>query len=133
MDVRANLWFMQVSTLLLIAVGWAVTAWWVEPRFAKPAFDRRAVTAVGILARLDDLVAVAVEARVKGDQPPSLFLLALRVPQFLLSFGTVAMPLTLRPLSGFFGVASTFLVLTPLCFFPMGTRPFSTKMASGGW
>jgi len=36
-DVRANLWFMQVSTVLLIAVGWAVTAWWVEPRFAaKP-------------------------------------------------------------------------------------------------
>jgi aminobenzoyl-glutamate transport protein len=31
---RANLWFMQVSTLLLMATGWAVTAWWVEPRFA---------------------------------------------------------------------------------------------------
>jgi aminobenzoyl-glutamate transport protein len=33
----ANLWFMMVSTLLLTGVGWAVTAWWVEPRFAgKP-------------------------------------------------------------------------------------------------
>jgi aminobenzoyl-glutamate transport protein len=32
--VRANLWFMQVSTLLLTGVGWAVTAFWVEPRFA---------------------------------------------------------------------------------------------------
>jgi len=29
----ANLRFIQVSTLLLTAVGWAVTAWWVEPRF----------------------------------------------------------------------------------------------------
>ena len=34
----ANLGFMQVSTFLITAVGWAVTAWWVEPRFhAKPA------------------------------------------------------------------------------------------------
>jgi aminobenzoyl-glutamate transport protein len=34
----ANLWFMIASTLLLTAVGWAVTAWWVEPRFRdKPA------------------------------------------------------------------------------------------------
>ena len=31
----ANLWFMMVSTLLLTGVGWAVTAWWVEPRFAN--------------------------------------------------------------------------------------------------
>ena len=36
----ANLTFMQVSTLLLTGVGWAVTAWWVEPRFeAKSAED----------------------------------------------------------------------------------------------
>jgi aminobenzoyl-glutamate transport protein len=34
----SNLWFMRVSTLLLTGVGWAVTAFWVEPRFAsKPA------------------------------------------------------------------------------------------------
>jgi len=33
----ANLRFIQVSTFLLTAVGWAVTAWWVEPRFrGKP-------------------------------------------------------------------------------------------------
>ncbi|MDJ0850868.1 MAG: AbgT family transporter [Myxococcota bacterium] len=31
----ANLWFMQVSTLLLTGVGWAVTAWWVEPRLSR--------------------------------------------------------------------------------------------------
>jgi aminobenzoyl-glutamate transport protein len=35
--VTANYWFMIASTLLLTAVGWAVTSWWVEPRFAgKP-------------------------------------------------------------------------------------------------
>ena len=33
----ANWWFMIASTLLLTAVGWAVTAWWVEPRFADKA------------------------------------------------------------------------------------------------
>ena len=32
---NANLWFMQASTVLLTLVGWAVTAWWVEPRFAQ--------------------------------------------------------------------------------------------------
>ncbi len=29
----ANLWFIQVSTVLLTGVGWAVTAFWVEPRY----------------------------------------------------------------------------------------------------
>ncbi len=34
----ANLWFMIASTFVLTAVGWAVTALWVEPRLAaKPA------------------------------------------------------------------------------------------------
>jgi len=33
----ANWWFMIASTLLLTAAGWAVTAWWIEPRFrGKP-------------------------------------------------------------------------------------------------
>ena len=33
----ANWWFMIASTALLTTVGWAVTAWWVEPRFhGKP-------------------------------------------------------------------------------------------------
>ena len=31
----ANLYFMMASTFLLTGVGWAVTAWWVEPRLAK--------------------------------------------------------------------------------------------------
>jgi aminobenzoyl-glutamate transport protein len=30
----ANWWFMIASTVLLTGVGWAVTSWWVEPRFA---------------------------------------------------------------------------------------------------
>lgn len=31
----ANLWFMIASTVWLTAVGWAVTAWWVEPRLER--------------------------------------------------------------------------------------------------
>jgi len=33
----ANWWFMIASTVLLTGVGWAVTAGWVEPRFADKA------------------------------------------------------------------------------------------------
>jgi aminobenzoyl-glutamate transport protein len=36
---NANLWFMIASTGLLTAVGWGVTARWVEPRFATKAPD----------------------------------------------------------------------------------------------
>ncbi|MCP5068620.1 MAG: AbgT family transporter [bacterium] len=31
----ANLTFLRASTVLLVGVGWATTAWWVEPRFAR--------------------------------------------------------------------------------------------------
>jgi aminobenzoyl-glutamate transport protein len=31
----ANWWFMIASTVLLTGIGWAVTALWVEPRFAR--------------------------------------------------------------------------------------------------
>jgi aminobenzoyl-glutamate transport protein len=34
---NANLWFMIASTAMLTAVGWGVTARWVEPRFADKA------------------------------------------------------------------------------------------------
>jgi aminobenzoyl-glutamate transport protein len=30
----SNWWFMIASTVLLVGVGWAVTAWWVEPRYS---------------------------------------------------------------------------------------------------
>jgi len=41
-----NWWFMIASTVLLTAVGWGVTAWWVEPRFAgKPPEDGGAAPA----------------------------------------------------------------------------------------
>jgi aminobenzoyl-glutamate transport protein len=33
--VTANWWFMMVSAVLLTMVGWAVTAWYVEPRLRK--------------------------------------------------------------------------------------------------
>ncbi len=35
----ANWWFMIASTVLLTATGWAVTAWWVEPRLARKPPD----------------------------------------------------------------------------------------------
>jgi len=35
----ANLGFMMVSTVVLTLVGWAVTAWWVEPRLARRTAD----------------------------------------------------------------------------------------------
>ena len=34
-SATANLWFMIVSTFLLTGTGWAVSAWWVEPRLAS--------------------------------------------------------------------------------------------------
>ncbi len=36
----ANLWFMIASTVLLTGVGWAVTAYWVEPRFDRKSVDQ---------------------------------------------------------------------------------------------
>ncbi len=53
----ANLYFMIASTLLLTGVGWAVTAWLVEPRLARkppeqggPARDASAVAAASVSA-----------------------------------------------------------------------------------
>lgn len=42
--VTANLTFIQVSTVLLTLVGWAVTAWWVEPRYHALAADEGGAT-----------------------------------------------------------------------------------------
>ena len=36
----ANWWFMIVSTFLLTLVGWGVTAWFVEPRYARNSPDQ---------------------------------------------------------------------------------------------
>ncbi len=71
----ANWWFMIASTFLLVAVGWAVTAFWVEPRYhaksveeggalggeteAEPALsdlERRGLRRAGLIA----LAALAV-------------------------------------------------------------------------
>ncbi len=40
----ANLAFLRVSTLVLVFVGWATTAWWVEPRFARKSADEGGAT-----------------------------------------------------------------------------------------
>lgn len=41
-----NWWFMIVSTFLLTAVGWGVTAWFVEPRYAAKPADEGGPSAV---------------------------------------------------------------------------------------
>ena len=66
----ANLWFMIASTFLLTAVGWAVTAWWVEPRLRdKPAEEggpaaapERALGAAGLSASERRALALALGA-----------------------------------------------------------------------
>ncbi len=40
----ANLAFLRVSTVLLVLVGWATTAYWVEPRFAAKGVDEGGAT-----------------------------------------------------------------------------------------
>ncbi len=42
----ANLWFMIASTVLLTAVGWGVTARWVEPRFQGKAPEEGGATPI---------------------------------------------------------------------------------------
>jgi len=42
----ANWWFMAISTFLLTGVGWAVTAWWVEPRYAGKSIEEGGAAAV---------------------------------------------------------------------------------------
>ncbi|MCC6228836.1 MAG: AbgT family transporter [Phycisphaerales bacterium] len=40
----ANWWFLAISTVLLTIVGWAITAWIVEPRLTAQGFDRDAAS-----------------------------------------------------------------------------------------
>lgn len=49
--VTANWWFMLASTILLTLVGWAVTAWFVEPRVG---LDHELVTDKDQLINLED-------------------------------------------------------------------------------
>lgn len=52
--VTANWWFMMVSAVILTPVGWAVTAWYVEPRLRKqpvatiPVEDQTETTDTGM-------------------------------------------------------------------------------------
>ena len=47
---NANLWFMIASTAMLTGVGWAVTARWIEPRFADKAPEDGGPAAADALA-----------------------------------------------------------------------------------
>lgn len=58
-DVRANLGFMIASTFLLTGVGWAVTAWWVEPRYASKSPEEGGPVPISG----DDLAAQQLDAR----------------------------------------------------------------------
>ncbi|MEE8580465.1 MAG: AbgT family transporter, partial [Myxococcota bacterium] len=49
----ANLWFMIVSTLLLTGVGWAVTTFWVEPRFEHKSVEEGGAARESNQARAD--------------------------------------------------------------------------------
>lgn len=63
--VTANWWFMAVSTIVLTTVGWAVTAWIVEPRngiAALPARDEPATDPANPRAMRYALGALAVTA-----------------------------------------------------------------------
>jgi aminobenzoyl-glutamate transport protein len=55
----ANYWFMIASTLLLTGVGWAVTAWWVEPRFARKPPEEGGAPAAASAAAADHRLAPA--------------------------------------------------------------------------
>ena len=48
-----NWWFMIASTFALTAVGWAVTAWWVEPRVPRQPAAAAAAANAGAMAGHD--------------------------------------------------------------------------------
>ncbi len=59
----ANLSFLRVSTGVLVGVGWATTAWWVEPRYARrSAAEGGAGEADPAALRLDPLERAGLRA-----------------------------------------------------------------------
>jgi len=52
--VTANWWFMLVSTPLLTLAGWAVTAWYVEPRLKQESFGQEPLPASAGINRFQD-------------------------------------------------------------------------------
>jgi aminobenzoyl-glutamate transport protein len=104
----ANLYFMQVSTLLLTAVGWAVTAWWVEPRFA----DKSPADGGPAPGAADDVAA----QRLTAEESRALRLACAAALAALALFGVAAL-LPGAPLHGLDGKFPRWVaVIVPLIF-----------------
>jgi aminobenzoyl-glutamate transport protein len=105
-----NWWFMIASTGLLTAVGWGVTAWWVEPRFAgKPPEAGGAPPAAEASARNAERLS---RAEKRG------LLLALAVAGVAVAGFAAAALVPGGPLHGFDGAFPRWVrVIVPLLFF----------------
>jgi aminobenzoyl-glutamate transport protein len=104
-----NWWFMIVSTALLTGVGWAVTAWWIEPRF-----EGKSPEDGGALPRSADSLA---EQRLEPSEKRGLAI-ALLVAAATLALFLVAALLPEAPLNGFDGPFPRWVrVIVPLLFF----------------
>jgi aminobenzoyl-glutamate transport protein len=104
-----NWWFMIVSTALLTAVGWAVTAWWIEPRFeGKPPEDGGATPGAA-----DALASQRLNAREKRGLAIAVAVAAAALALFL-----AAALVPGAPLYGLDGVFPRWVrVIVPLLFF----------------
>jgi aminobenzoyl-glutamate transport protein len=104
-----NWWFMIASTVLLTAVGWAVTAWWVEPRFEGKAPEEG-----GAVPRsTDDLAAERLATAEKRGLAIAILVAAAALLLFV-----VAALIPGAPLHGLDGTFPRWVrVIVPLLFF----------------
>jgi aminobenzoyl-glutamate transport protein len=104
-----NWWFMIASTALLTAVGWAVTAWWVEPRF-----EGKAPEDGGAVPRLPDDPA----SRHLGAREKRGLAIAVLAAGAALGLFAVAVLVPGAPLHGLDGTFPRWVrVIVPLLFF----------------
>jgi aminobenzoyl-glutamate transport protein len=119
-----NWWFMIASTALLTAVGWAVTAWWIEPRFAgKPPEDGGAAPrAAGDLA----------SQRLRPEEKRGLAIAVLVAGAALAVFAAAAL-MPGAPLHGLDGAFPRWVrVIVPLIFFAFLLPGLVYGIATGG-
>jgi aminobenzoyl-glutamate transport protein len=119
-----NWWFMIASTALLTAVGWAVTAWWIEPRFAgKPPEDGGAAPrAAGDLA----------SERLRPEEKRGLAIAMLVAGAALAVFAAAAL-VPGAPLHGLDGAFPRWVrVIVPLIFFAFLLPGLVYGIATGG-
>jgi aminobenzoyl-glutamate transport protein len=105
----SNWWFMIASTLLLTGVGWAVTALWVEPRFAGKAPEDGGPVAPD--------AAEALSSRLTAAERRGL-IVALAAVAVTLAIFAAATLVPGAPLHGVDGVFPRWVaVIVPLLFF----------------